>query len=295
MTNLSIFTFENHTVRTLSKDNEPWFIASDICKALKLENTTKAIKNLDDDEKALTLIQGLNRGNEQVNIISESGMYTLVLRCRDAVKKGTIPHRFRKWVTSEVLPSIRKTGSYSLTINTQQQHAIKEAVSQNVSRTGRTFQAVYHDLYNRFQIPKYQDLLSKDFNSAIEYLGTPQIEYKKRYDFPLETADPHDRKFANAWMTPRVMLDKKNRAPDLELLESLERDGYDVSGAKVRIYALYSIVRWYLDTQHDLETVRQYLTSAEKLVRDYVKEHGNNITFASDLKDNSVDLYRPHF
>ena len=54
------------------------------------------------------------QAQQEVNIISESGMYTLILRCRDAVKKGSIPHRFRKWVTSEVLPAIRKTGKYQL-------------------------------------------------------------------------------------------------------------------------------------------------------------------------------------
>ncbi|MGL9751472.1 MAG: BRO-N domain-containing protein [Symbiopectobacterium sp.] len=109
------FSFEEHEVRAVIINGEPWFVAVDICNALKLTNSTEAIRRLDEDEKdTLSLTEGIQdgAGNPNVNIISESGMSTLVLRCRDAVKQGTLPHRFRKWVTSEVLPSIRKTGKY---------------------------------------------------------------------------------------------------------------------------------------------------------------------------------------
>ncbi|WP_343618982.1 Bro-N domain-containing protein [Ralstonia sp.] len=107
------FKFESHAVRVVMRDNEPWFVAADVCRALQLTNPTKALLSLDADEKALTSIQGLSRGNDQANVISESGMYTLVLRCRDAINPGTVPHRFRKWVTSIVLPAIRKTGQFT--------------------------------------------------------------------------------------------------------------------------------------------------------------------------------------
>lgn len=105
------FMFENHQLRTFVKNGIPWFVAQDICDALQITNSRKAIAALDDDEKDVTLSYTLG-GKQRINIINESGMYTLVLRCRDAVKQGTLPHRFRKWVTNEVLPSIRKTGSY---------------------------------------------------------------------------------------------------------------------------------------------------------------------------------------
>ena len=107
------FNFESHSVRVVMRDDEPWFVAADVCRALQLTNPTKALLSLDADEKALTSIQGLSRGNDRANVISESGMYTLVLRCRDAVKPGTVPHRFRKWVTSIVLPAVRKTGQFT--------------------------------------------------------------------------------------------------------------------------------------------------------------------------------------
>ncbi|WP_417794723.1 Bro-N domain-containing protein [Terasakiella pusilla] len=103
------FDFEKHPVRVVIIDNDPWFVASDACAALGIANTTQAVQALDDDERSMFKIgrQG------EANIINESGLYTLILRTRNATKQGTPQHRFRKWVTSEVLPSIRKNGAYS--------------------------------------------------------------------------------------------------------------------------------------------------------------------------------------
>ncbi len=107
----TIFKFGNDAIRVVLKDGEPWFVAEDVCKALKLSNPSMSLKSLDDDERSK-----FNLGRQgEANIISESGMFTLVLRCRDAVNYGSIPHQFRKWVTGEVLPSIRKTGGYKQT------------------------------------------------------------------------------------------------------------------------------------------------------------------------------------
>lgn len=117
-TQISTFNFESNSIRTLAINDEPWFVAADICKAINLSSPSMAIANLDEDEKyTLSLtegIEGIGKQVQELNLVSESGMYTLILRCRDAVKKGSIPHRFRKWVTAEVLPQIRKTGKYQL-------------------------------------------------------------------------------------------------------------------------------------------------------------------------------------
>ncbi|EOH9010012.1 Bro-N domain-containing protein [Citrobacter freundii] len=110
MSALAVFSFqENHQVRVVMVDGEPWFVAADVCSAAGIDTT--AIRKLDEDEKGLHLMQTLG-GSQNVSIISESGFYTLILRCRDAVKHGTTAWRFRKWVTNEVLPAIRKNGEY---------------------------------------------------------------------------------------------------------------------------------------------------------------------------------------
>ena len=101
------FQFENYSIRSINRDGEIWFVAADVCSALHICNPTMALKNLDADEAALSLIEGSFNGaiqKREINVISESGLYTVILRCRDAIKKGTVPYRFRRWVTSEVLP-----------------------------------------------------------------------------------------------------------------------------------------------------------------------------------------------
>ena len=90
-------------IRTIVIDGEPWFVAKDVCDILGTTNPTMAMEGLEDFERAK-----FNLGRQgEANIISESGFYTLVLRSRKPIAKP-----FRIWVTSEVLPSIRKTGSY---------------------------------------------------------------------------------------------------------------------------------------------------------------------------------------
>lgn len=106
------FSFDqSFDVRVIMIDDEPWFVASDVCDALGIDPT--AIRKLDDDEKGLHSMQTPG-GMQEVSVINESGLYTLILRCRDATKAGTLPHKFRKWVTAEVLPSIRKTGRFQI-------------------------------------------------------------------------------------------------------------------------------------------------------------------------------------
>ena len=105
---VSVFNFNSNEVRTVSRDGAVWFVAVDVCNALGYSNTSKAIgDHLDADEKAN---ESLGLAGSPVNIINESSLYALVLRSRKPEAR-----KFAKWVTSEVLPAIRKTGSYSAT------------------------------------------------------------------------------------------------------------------------------------------------------------------------------------
>lgn len=105
MNELQIFNSEEFgEIRTITKDGEPWFVASDICKALDLSNPTMATQRLDDDEKAKFNL-GLSGGD--TNCVNEYGLYNLVLASRKKEAK-----EFKRWITHEVLPSIRKNGGY---------------------------------------------------------------------------------------------------------------------------------------------------------------------------------------
>jgi anti-repressor protein len=106
---VNMFKFDDsYDLRIIMKDGEPWFIAKDICNILNLENSRKATSILDDEEKSLFPID-INGKKQSITIVNESGLYTLILRSRKPEAK-----KFRNWVTSEVLPSIRKTGKYEI-------------------------------------------------------------------------------------------------------------------------------------------------------------------------------------
>lgn len=101
------FTFGLHTVRVIMRDGNPWFIAKDVCDTLEYNHVPHAMRILDDDEKGVHKVDTLG-GEQQMIVFSESGIYALILRSRKPEAR-----KFAKWVTSEVLPAIRKTGSYS--------------------------------------------------------------------------------------------------------------------------------------------------------------------------------------
>ncbi|WP_432481003.1 BRO-N domain-containing protein [Moraxella sp. ZY200743] len=137
MSNLINLTFEtSNPIRIIDQNGEFWFVANDVCNILEIANARDALSRLDDDEKAdVALTDTSSNGVKQsrkFNIINESGLYALILRSRKAMEKGTVQHKFRKWVTSEVLPSIRKTGTY--TTPTVQSNTLSDKDWTNLKR-----------------------------------------------------------------------------------------------------------------------------------------------------------------
>ena len=119
---LQAFDFHQHAVRVMLRDDAPWFVAADVCRVLEMTNPTEAIRGLDSDEK-MTLSNteghsGQRGGAQAFAVISESGLYALIFKSRKAEAK-----KFRKWVTSEVLPAIRQDGAY---VAAQQARALRE-------------------------------------------------------------------------------------------------------------------------------------------------------------------------
>lgn len=104
----AVFDFHGASVRTLLIDGEPWFVAKDVAEVLDYRMASDMIRHLDEDEKG-THIMRTPSGGQKMLVINEAGMYSAILRSRKAEAK-----RFKKWITSEVLPQIRKTGSYGV-------------------------------------------------------------------------------------------------------------------------------------------------------------------------------------
>lgn len=120
-----IIPFENErfgTIRALNMDGDPWFVAKDVCAALDLANPSVSVQSLDDDERAK-----FNLGRQgETNIISEPGLYKLIMRSRKPEAKA-----FQRWVTHDVLPSIRQTGAYSMAGETPMQLVSRALIVAN--------------------------------------------------------------------------------------------------------------------------------------------------------------------
>ena len=109
MNGIQVWNYESSEIRTVQVNGEPWFVLSDVCKVLELSTPARVAERLEKDEVSQThTIDRMGR-EQKTTIINESGLYTVILRSDKPQAKP-----FRKWVTSEVLPSIRKHGSYSV-------------------------------------------------------------------------------------------------------------------------------------------------------------------------------------
>ncbi len=118
MSNIQIFNYQSNEVRTAEMGGEPWFVLKDVCNILGVVNDRNVAARLDEDEKGVCQMDTLG-GTQNVTVVSESGLYHVILR---SDKPEAAP--FRKWVTSEVLPTLRKTGSYMMPKMTKEMQAI---------------------------------------------------------------------------------------------------------------------------------------------------------------------------
>ena len=156
MADITPFNFGAHAVRVITRSGQPWFVASDICQALGYSNTSKAIgDHLDADERSNELVPRTPNDSLGVptNLINESGLYALVLRSRKPEAR-----KFAKWVTSEVLPSIRKTGSYADKAQ-EQTSRIDLARQLAHAATAQVYQAVFDAVLKDGEPPHFTRLL----------------------------------------------------------------------------------------------------------------------------------------
>lgn len=175
MNELQVFRYQDNEVRTVEINGEPWFVLKDVCAVLGIGNSRMVFDRLDGDEKGVSQIDTPG-GLQNVNIINESGLYNVILRSDKPEAKP-----FRKWVTSEVLPSIRKTGGYGqkalspvemfslqAQINVEQERRLK-AVEQK--------QAVLDGVMDVMAAPMlaedgWQEKAQKAINTAVERFQT---------------------------------------------------------------------------------------------------------------------------
>ena len=161
MNELQIFeNAEFGQIRTVTINDETWFVASDVCSALDLSNPTMAVQRLEEDEKAKFNL-GLSGGD--TNCVNEYGLYNLVLASRKGGAK-----RFKRWITHEVLPSIRRTGSYNVPMSTTGQIQL---LAQGHIELEQKIDDINKDLQEfKIELPLLgvdMDLLKKAVNSRV--------------------------------------------------------------------------------------------------------------------------------
>lgn len=175
MSTLTTFSFETFAVRTLGDSLAPLFVASDLAVVLGYRNAPDAVRMLDDDERISVEVE-TKGGKQTMTAVTESGLYALILKSRRPEAK-----RFRKWVTSEVLPAIRKQGRYECPAQAQlpppmltesQAYQIKSEVAKRCKTNGAHYQTVYRALKARYQVTKYTHIPSEKFEDALHFIQT---------------------------------------------------------------------------------------------------------------------------
>lgn len=166
---LSVFNFRSTEVRTIVIDDNVWFVASDIAKALNYAEAKDMTRVIDEDEQGRHIVPTPS-GDQEMIVINESGMYHAVLKSRKPEAKP-----FRKWVTSEVLPAIRKTGSYSATITREQAGEIVTRMAERFP-VGKDRPYAWSRFNNHFRLASYKDLPATKFSEALYYIGNMETK-----------------------------------------------------------------------------------------------------------------------
>lgn len=180
------FQFDAREVRTMLIDDQPWFVAADVCQALAVRNNRDALSRLDEDEKGVANTDTLG-GSQAVGIINESGLYSLILTSRKAEAK-----RFKKWITAEVLPAIRRTGQYhdssnkmatlvDALIGMTEVNVLKGLIRDKAKvvplEKRRSFQQTMHNrLHTRFNVPRIELIQAGEFEAACNFVAAYALE-----------------------------------------------------------------------------------------------------------------------
>lgn len=179
------FSFENSQVRTLGTPDLPLFVAIDVASALGFQKPSNAVSQHVDSEDLIKqeITDKLGRA-QTVNCVNESGLYALIFGSKLESAK-----RFKRWVTSEVLPAIRKTGRYEAqeTITPAEQRAIQREVAIRAHKTASNYRTIYRAIKARYQIARYDQLPRTQLEDCLDFireveLDVPEVPHTTRPD-----------------------------------------------------------------------------------------------------------------
>lgn len=177
MNELQIFKNEQFgEIRTITKNNEIMFVAADVCKALDINNPRQAVSRLDDDERN-TVILNDGIGNPNKNVVNEYGLYNLVLTSRKPEAKT-----FKRWITHEVIPAIRKTGGYTAKNKNGLSDEVQEKRAEAMLLNARTRQSkAWMNISDKTNVPEYKRICQQKAAEALAGVPClPMEEAKER-------------------------------------------------------------------------------------------------------------------
>lgn len=198
-----VFNFGAHSVRVVVRDGEPWFVASDVAKALEFRDASNAARMLSAHQKGTHSVSTA-KGNQQLTVVSEGGLYRMVLRSR---KPSAVA--FSDWVTDEVLPAIRKTGVYvgkPFTVNpddvltAEEQNTLRLMLKTAVEklpkeRQGAAMTQGWSKLKAHFGVP-YRDIPRNEFSEAVSIIARHTAQWEIDPSEAQPVADPSRTKAA---------------------------------------------------------------------------------------------------
>ena len=176
MSTLAVFSFENSQVRTIGSVETPLFVAIDVAAALGYQRARDAVTQHCDPDDIIKAEIETKGGRQTVNCVNESGLYALIFGSKLESAK-----RFKRWVTNEVLPAIRKQGRFECPaadhippayLTLEHQYAIQSEVAKRVHKDNVRYQTVYQALKAHFRVPKYTCILDRDFEAAVHFIRT---------------------------------------------------------------------------------------------------------------------------
>lgn len=233
MSNTLVFTFENTSLSILGDNLNPLFIVQQICAVLGYSNPRKAISDHCDTEDVCKVEVQTKGGKQLVNCVNESGLYALIFGSKLPKAK-----QFKRWVTNEVLPAIRKQGAYisdkltyeealkiveekhaneTQTISNEQQYELSSRVMRKTHALfgNKNYSFVYRALKRRFRIPRYTCLLQRDFETALAFVDGLKVSDFNVPDVKEESPAPEVKQVHAKYVVqfPSLTISASNPAP----------------------------------------------------------------------------------
>ena len=218
MSNALAFSFEDTSLTILGDILNPLFIAKQVCTILGFVNSKDAVSRHVDPEDVCKVELQTNGGRQLVNCVNESGLYALIFGSKLPKAK-----QFKRWVTNEVLPAIRKQGCYSAQeqdntlISNEQQYELSSRVMRKTHALfgNKNYSFVYRALKRRFRIPRYTCLLQRDFETALAFVDGLKVSDFNVPDVKEESPAPEVKQVHAKYVVqfPSLTISASNPAP----------------------------------------------------------------------------------